>query len=182
MCPRAAETGLQVTQIFEINKIKMRRLAFLLGCVHCAREAVAARQRAPVTGRFPETKVDARNSCAPARCAAPRALQAAPTLRCLPRRSPLQDGGEGTRRPHPRPAFVPSRPRASLRAPRRAPDTRGLPRSRVSASRHSRCYDLVTSVRTEPSHVPSGPESWAGGPRRRLPSSGGRPHSSGKEN
>lgn len=66
--------------------------------------------------------------------------------------------------PPPRPVFVPSRPRASHRAPRRAPDTRGLPRSRVSASRHSRCYGLVTSVRIEPSHVPSGPESWAGVP------------------
>lgn len=123
MCPRAAETGLQVTQIFEINKIKMRRLAFLLGCVHCAREAVDARQRAPVTGRFPETKVDARNSCAPARCAAPRALQAAPTLRCLPRRSPLQDGGEGTRRPHPgQPLCPPGRgPRSG---PHAEPQTR----------------------------------------------------------
>lgn len=81
MCPRAAETGLQVTTD------KGRRLAFLLGCIHCAREAVAARLRAPVTCRFPATKVDARTA-ARLPDVRPRCVQGAPALHCLPRRSP----------------------------------------------------------------------------------------------
>lgn len=133
----------------------MRRLAFLLGCVHCAREAVAARLRAPVIGRFPETKVDARNSCAAARCAA------APTLRCLPRRSPSEDGDEGTRRPHPGQPLCPPgrRPRTG---PYAEPQTRAGCSGLESRRRDTRAgYGLVTSLRTESSHVPSGPESWA---------------------
>lgn len=40
----------------------MSRSAFLLGCVHWAREAAAAWTRAAVTPRFPATKVDARTA------------------------------------------------------------------------------------------------------------------------
>lgn len=160
---------------------------------------VPGEQRPPPAGgrdlRLPRHQGRRAPSCTPARCAAPRAPQAAPALRRppgrsppprAPRRSPPPARSARWRRrpeaPPPRPAFVPSRPRASHRAPRRAASARGRPGSRLSAPRHSRRLRplYLTSNRTV-ARPEAAPGSRAGGPRLRLPASRGRPRSSGRK-
>lgn len=133
MCPRAAGAGLQVAADKSTDLRDSKGGALLSSP---AAFTVPGEQRPPPTGgrdlRLPRHQGRRAPSCAPARCAAPRAPQAAPPLlRPAPPLRPARPAARPRparparwrRRPEappPRPAFVPSRPRASHRAPRRS--------------------------------------------------------------
>lgn len=194
MCPRATETGLQVTDLRDKLKKKTKKqkqqqqqlqkkprcLAFLRLRSLCqgssGRPTASARDR-PIPrdqGRRAQ-QLRGCQMCGPARSAG----RTGPPLPAPP--LSLAKWRRRHEAPPPRPAFVPSRPLASHRAPRRAPDTRGLPRSQGSASRHSRRLrpSYLTSNGTDAR--PERPGELGQGPSLRLPTSRGLPHSSGKE-
>lgn len=158
MCPRAAGAGLRVAADKSTDLRDSKGGALLSSP---AAFTVPGEQRPPPAGGrdlpLPRHQGRRAPSCAPARCAAPRAPQAAPPLlRPAPhlRRTsappappapPLASapraphgGGEGPRRPHPgQPLCPPGRgPRTGPHA--EAASARGRPGSRLSAPRHSR--------------------------------------------
>lgn len=101
-------------------------------------------------------------------CGPARARQARSALHCLPLlasalRGP-QDGGEGTRRPHRGQPLCPPGRRPPTAPHHTEPGTRGgCPGSLESPCRNTRLA-TVYLPHSEPSRVPSGPESWAGVP------------------
>lgn len=149
----------------------MSRSAFLLGCVHWAREAAAAWTRAAVTPGFPATKVDARTTAWLPEVRAPSALQAAPARHSLSQPVPPlasaphdpQDGGEGARRPRRGQPLCPPGRGPPTGSPTRSPRHAGNARSRVSAPRHSRGpqHFFFFLPYSAPPHVRSSSGSWA---------------------
>lgn len=143
--------------------------AFLLGCVHWAREAAAAWTRAAVTPRFPATKVDARTAAwlpevrPQALC---RPLPPATACPSLSLRSPPP------RTVHKMEAKARGAPTAAslcaLRAaglpqgpPRGVPGTRGMPGLGAATLAPATAFFFFFLPYSAPPHVRSSSGSWA---------------------